>query len=229
MTGALKIVRNTSTISDMKSASNSTAEAVKAFVRRKPAGEPFTTSELLGLGKRAAIDQALSRMARADALDRVAPGVYVRPQSSKYVSRVMPSPENVARAIARASGSAVEVHGAEAAREFGLTTQVPMQPVFATSGRSRTIRYGASTIEMRHRAPKRMLLAGRPAGRAFAALMYLGNGKVTDETIEVIRERLPEAEFDLLASSGARASMPAWLSDVFHGYENTHEERLADA
>jgi hypothetical protein len=208
----------------MKSGTQSTARAVETYVEERPAGEPFATSELLGLGTRAAIDQALSRLAKAGTIERLASGIYVRSRVSKYVGKVVPTPEEVAHAAARSTGSVVEVHGAEAAREFGLSTQVPVQPMFVTSGRSREIPYGEVTIVLRHAAPRHMILAGRPAGRAFAALLYLGRNEVTHEVIEAVRHRLSAAEFELLAS--ARAQMPSWMSDVFCSYEAAQEPGL---
>ncbi len=191
-------------------------EAVRAHVSALPPGEPFTSPDLLRFGTRASVDQALSRLVRAGVIDRITRGVFARPRTNPYVGKVPPAPEKVARALARASDSVMEVHGSEAAREFGLTTQVPMRPVYVTSGRSRIVHAGGVEIQMRHVADSRLLLAGRPAGRAFAALMYLGKNEVTPCTIKSIKHRLPPQEFDALLS--AASSMPSWLSDVFYRY-----------
>ena len=146
-------------------------ESVRAHVSALAPGEPFTSSDLLPVGTRASVDQALSRLVRAGVIDRITRGVFARPRTNPYVGKVPPAPKEVARAVARSSDSVMEVHGAEAAREFGLTTQVPMRQVYLTSGRSRIINAGGVEIQMRHVADSRLLLAGRPAGRAFAALM----------------------------------------------------------
>ncbi|MGH3731781.1 MAG: DUF6088 family protein [Acidimicrobiales bacterium] len=199
----------------------STSEAVVETVLSRPAGEPFTTSELLELGTRAGVDHALSRLAGAGTIERLAPGLFVRPRQSKYVGNAATSPEKIVQAIARKSRSLVEVHGAQAAREFGFTTQVSMRPVFVTTGPAREIAYGTSTIVLRHAAPSRMLLAGRPAGRAFAALMYLGRNLVTEEMIATIQAKLPTEEFEALCQ--ARASMPSWLNDVLYRYERAQD------
>ncbi len=191
-------------------------ESVRAHVSTLAPGEPFTSSDLLPVGTRASVDQALSRLVRADVIERIARGVFARPRTNPYVCNVTPSPEQVARAVARSTGSVIEVHGAEAAREFGLTTQVPMRPVYLTSGRSRTMQAAGVEIQMRHVADSRLLLAGRPAGRAFAALMYLGKNEVTTSTIKAIKRRLPPREFEALLSSAS--SMPSWLSDAFYRF-----------
>jgi hypothetical protein len=211
----------------MKRTYVSTSKAVTETVLGKPLGEPFTSSELLELGTRAGVDHALSRLSGAGTIERLAPGLFVRPRQSKYVANVATSPEKIVEAIARKSQSLVEVHGAQAAREFGFTTQVSMRPVFVTTGPAREIPYGKSTIVLRHAAPSRMLLAGRPAGRAFSALMYLGRNLVTEETITMIQAKLPTEEFEALYQ--ARASMPSWLNDILYRYERAMNSTAARA
>jgi hypothetical protein len=223
----LAFVRKTSTISDMKKYERSVTNEIKGFVEQYPEGEPFSTSELLGMGTRSAVDKALSRLATARIIERVVPGIYVRPRTSRYVGKVMPTPAQVAEAAVRATGSVLEVSGAEAAREFGLTTQVPMQSTFVTSGPSRTIKYGASTIVLRHAAPKHMLFAGEQAGRAYAALRYLGKGGITTTMIERVRERLEENEFNKLVSNSSRSQMPGWISEALYSYERSRENDVS--
>jgi hypothetical protein len=195
-------------------------------VNALPPGEPFTSSDLLPVGTRASVDQALSRLVRAGTIERLTRGVFVRPRTSPHVGKVPTSPEKVVKAVARSSGSVIEVHGAEAAREFGLTTQVTMRPVYLTSGRSRIVHVGSVDIHMRHVADSRLLLAGTPAGRAFAALMYLGKNEVTGDTIQTIRHSLPPSEFEALASSVS--SMPSWLSDAFYRHKPPAREAAVD-
>jgi hypothetical protein len=211
----------------MKQVSESISKAVTETVLGKPLGEPFTTSELLELGTRGGVDHALSRLSVAGTIERLAPGLFVRPRQSEYVAKVATSPEKIVEAIARKSQSIVEVHGAQAAREFGFTTQVSMRPVFVTTGRAREIPYGKSSIVLRHAAPSRMVLAGRPAGRAFAALMYLGRELVTEEKIAVIQDKLTTQEFEALCQ--ARSLMPSWLSDILYRYERAAKSAMTYA
>ena len=66
-------------------------------------------------------------------IERLSRGVFVRPRKDRFVDNVFPGLGDVVRAIARDRGEIVQVHGAEAARRFGLTTQAPTTPVFHTS------------------------------------------------------------------------------------------------
>lgn len=193
----------------------SVPERIRAHVATMPEGEPFTVRELLAFGPRTAVDQALSRMAGAGELERPTRGVYARPKMSAVLGRMVPvAPEKVVLAIARSNGTKVRVHGAEAARRFGLSTQMPLHPVYATTGRSRRVKVGSGEVVLRHASPQRMELAGRPAGEALAALLYLGKTEVSTETVQRIRQALGTEEFEVLRR--AVTAMPAWLADLMY-------------
>src|ERR1700689_2007555 len=119
-----------------------TAEAIRTQIGKIPIGEPFTSTQFRRLGRGAAVDQTLARLVKQEHIVRIARGVFVQPKKSKYVGPVMPEPGKVAQAVASAHGETIQVHGAEAARVFGLTTQMPMQSVFYTSGPGRKMKIG---------------------------------------------------------------------------------------
>lgn len=201
-----------------KGHSGSVPGRIRAYVATIPEGQPFTVRELLSIGPRTAVDQAVSRMVRTGEIERAVRGVYSRPKMSPAFGRKVPvEPEKVVTALARSNGTKVQAQGAEAARRFGLTTQMPLRPVYATTGRSRRLRVGSREVLLRHASPQRMELAGRPAGEALAALLYLGRSEVTVEVINRIREALGPKEFEALRSSVT--SMPAWMSDLMHATE----------
>jgi hypothetical protein len=188
------------------------AEQIRQRVKELPIGEPFTPSALLECGTRASVDQALSRMVKAGAITRVTRGLFVRPEMNRFVGKVMPAPIKVAETIAKTTGSIVQVHGAEAARQFELTTQVPTQPVFSTSGPSKRIRVGKMEIRLQHVCQRKLALAGRPAGLALAALWYMGKNEVSPLLIGKIQQKLSVTEFEALKS--VTSAMPSWMSDA---------------
>jgi len=192
-----------------------TAQAIRERIAAQPAEEPFTPALFAGLGSRAAIDQTLMRLTRQGVIERIGRGLYIVPKVSRFGLKSMPSPEAVARVVAE--GAPIEVHGAEAARRFGLSTQVPAQPVFYTTGSSRTVRLGNLRVRLQHVAARKLVLAGRPAGQALAALWYLGREHVSPDTIEQIAARLPPDEFEALRR--VKSSMPAWMVEALRRYE----------
>jgi hypothetical protein len=192
---------------------------IRNRINEIPQGEPFSGSVFAGVGTRAAMDQSLSRLVKAAELERLAPGVFVRPKSNPYVGKVMPSAHAVAEAVANSIGAKVDVHGAEALRRFGLTTQMPTQAVFYTTGPSRHLKLGQMAVMLQHVAARKLALAGRPAGLALSALWYLGRGAVTPEVIATIAQKLGPDEF--LALCAAKTHMPAWMADTLFRYEQS--------
>ena len=192
----------------------STARAVRAAVARLPKGKPFTGTRFAALGSRSAVDRTLSRLVAEGAILRVAHGVFIRPRTSRFVGAVVPDLHEVVETMARGNGETVQIHGAEAARRFGLSTQVPTAPVFHTSASSRTIRIGSVTVRMVHTSNRRRLqFAGEAVGAALSALWYLGKNNVTPETVATIAAALGPAEFERLRA----ADMPAWMAKAFAG------------
>jgi len=137
-------------------------------------------------------------------------------KQSRFVGNVMPDVSRVIQVIAKSQGETIQVHGAEAARRFKLSTQMPTTPVFYTSGPTREIRIGDLKVKLMHTSSQRKLQhAGKKPGLALSALWYLGKENVNSEVVRRIKEGLSEEEFETLRSS----RMPAWMSQVFEQYE----------
>ena len=202
-----------------------TTFSVQQYIQRTPRGQPFTTSVLMKYGARAAVDQALSRLASAGKIIRLTRGVYVRPEKNRYVGQVLPEPFKVAEVIAKKTNETIQVSGAEAARQFGLSTQVPAQPVFLTTGQSRQFKIGSLEVTLKHVSRKKIPLAGSRAGLAIVALWYIGKGQVTIQILQQIQKNLTPKEFETFMSS--TEYMPAWMSNAVLHFKINKEENCA--
>ena len=172
-------------------------------------GTLLCPSALLHLGTRAAVDQALSRLARKGELMRVCQGVYVRPIQTRFGPRP-PSIGKVLTSLSALWGETIVPCGEMAANALGLISQVPVRQVHLTSGPNRKLNLGGLVVELRH-APRWQLVAPhRPAGDAVRALAWLGPEEV-DENLGVIEKRLSPRDLEELAAT--RAVMPAWLAE----------------
>jgi hypothetical protein len=173
-----------------------------------PEGALIRAKELLHLGSRAAVDQALGRLSQRNELMRVARGVYVRPVQTRFGKRA-PAPEKVVANIAASRAEMVVNNGAAAANALGLTTQVPTKLVYLTSGRNRRLHLGKQIVELKH-APSWMLLPSQPAaGEAVRALNWIGQHGAP-EALETLRHKLSASTVEELAA--VRSALPAWLS-----------------
>ncbi len=192
----------------------SNAESIRQKIEELPVGQPFTPAAFLSLAERSSIDKTLARLVRAGWLSRPTRGVFVRPKKSKF-GAVPPEPIEIA--LAKMHGAPVEIHGAEAVRRFGLSTQVPIRPVYYTTGRSRTFNIGNVSVRLQHVSPRKLVYPGTKVGMAISALWYLGKEQVNSEVFEAIRSRLSSAEY--VALKAVAPQMPCWMADALHKYE----------
>lgn len=174
-----------------------------------PESAPLCPSALLHLGNRAAVDQALSRLARSGALMRICHGIYMRPIRTRF-GQCAPSVDKAIAALSALWGETIVPCGGAAANYLGLTAQNPVREVYLTSGSSRLLHFGGFTVELRH-APRWQLAAPhRKAGTVIRALAWLGPEDI-EGGLDAVLPGLSADELDDLAA--ARAVMPNWMTE----------------
>jgi hypothetical protein len=179
-------------------------------VRGSGRGRVFTSGDFLDLGTRAAVDQALSRLNRQGRLRRIKAGLYYFPTFSQFLDReVPPKATEIASAIARKNGWAIQASGATAANGLGLSTQVPAQVVLRTDGTSGTTDVAGIKIELRHTAPRFFLRGRRHSGQLLQALRWLGPNGVNQQAIKRLKRILPPEAKEELRRDLEKA--PMWL------------------
>ncbi|WIG94054.1 DUF6088 family protein [Myxococcus sp. SDU36] len=194
----------------------SLAESIMKEASERSEGTPLLAKEFLHLGSRAAVDQALSRLARQERLMRASRGIYVLPVKTRFGVRP-PSVPKVVEALAQAKGEQWAPHGAATANALGMTTQVPVRTVYLTSGSNRRLRLGAQEIELRHAPAWQLALPNEPAGQIIRALAWLGS-KEGRERLPFLRRTLSPSVLQQLFA--ARARLPAWMAQQVGAFAN---------
>ena len=184
------------------------AHQILEYAGTLPEGSNLVAKALLHLGERAAVDQALSRLTRTGHILRASRGIYVLPVESRFGTRA-PETSRVVEAWAAQRGETVVGHGAGAANTLGLTTQVPVRQIFLTSGRSRKLKLGGQTVELRHAPPWQLIYPGQAAGDVIRSLAWLGPSG-SETALKELRRKLPASELKQVAN--ARARLPTWLA-----------------
>lgn len=176
-------------------------------IKYTPKGQPFGIGRFADAGSHTALAKTLSRLAASGELERLSRGIYMRPKLSPFAGHVRPSTKSVLRIIARRNREIIQVHGAEAVRSFGLSTQTQIKPVFYTSGSSRKVKVGSRLIHLLHVSPRKLQHAGTDVGLALCALFYLGKKGMNDTVITNIKAKMTSSEFKKLTDS----EMPVWM------------------
>jgi len=176
-------------------------------------GKSVSMADLMDLGSRAAVDQALSRLVRKGTIRRVGRGLYAWPQYSTLLNQpASPSPDDLARAWARQYGLRIIPSGAYAANLLGISTQVPAKIIYYTNGRTQTVKLGAYSVKFLNRGPKTMDVTGRLAPHVFQALRYLGANGVTPYVVARLRRLLKPRDKADLKRNLCRAT--GWMKSV---------------
>ena len=171
------------------------ADTVQAKVllrmRRLGPGKVHTSKDFLDLGSRAAVDQVLSRLVEHRTIKRLGRGLYYIPRFNQSLGiESAPDVDEVARTLARQTGSRIVPSGAVAANRLGLSTQVPAKPVYLTDGRTRTVRVGNVAVLLKHAPPKDLPLGNPESALVFQGLRYMGKDAVGTNVIASLRQTL---------------------------------------
>lgn len=202
-----------------------TASALlKKYIDELPAGKSFPSNVLRMFATADNIRQFLSRQVKAGIIKRVARGIFVKPAKSKLAGEILPSAFDIAASLSKSTGEIITVQGAEAARILQLTTQVPMQLIFYTSGNTRILKFNHKKIKLKHVNPSRLVAAGTTPGLVICALNFVGRDNVTSKIIKKIKSVVSATEFS--ETIALIEKMPAWMADVFYRYQKEHADDL---
>lgn len=192
-------------------------ELVRNHINSIPRGKPFAIRSIDGNASYANVRQVLSRLVKAGKIMRATRGIYVRPKEVPHLGKVLPSSEEIIKAIINQTGEVIAVHGAEAVHRLNLSTQVPMQSIFYTTGNTRRIKVGKLEITLKHVSPSKLVKPGTATCLVVSALWYLGKNQVNSEIIAKIKQRLKPEEFSELFKHSEQ--MPAWMVEALNQYQ----------
>lgn len=189
------------------------AKRLLEHARTLPEGAPLRAKELLHLGSREAVDQAMTRLARSGEFSRISRGVYMASTRGRFGIKTPPLP-TLLKALSSATGEVFAIHGAAAANALGISTQVPMKPVYLTSGRSRRLKVGGQELDLRHAPDWQLLLPDERAGDALRAMSWSGRAEA-GSLLKQLRGKLTASDRDTLLM--LRGRVPSWLAQEISG------------
>ena len=175
-------------------------------------GKIFFPDSFSKIGSDDAIHQALKRLSEKGILLRIAHGIYLSPKTDPELGILYPSIDEIAKAIAKRDKARIIPTGIQALNLLGLSTQVPMKVVYLTDGAQRNITIGNQSIKFKKTSPKNLAVKGEISGLVLQAFREIGNGKVSDEQLRIIRELLRK-ENSAIVKNDARLA-PAWISKI---------------
>lgn len=162
---------------------------------------------------RSAIQKALIKLAKEKVIVRIVRGVYFKPKISRIVKGaiVCPMSWDMIMFICNRNNETIQIHGGIAANRLRLSTQVPLNRVFLTSGYSRKLYFCGSPVKFIHTSDKRKLQhSGTNVGLAISAMYYLGKNILDKTIVKKIKEYLAEDEYEHLK----KTDLPVWMKKL---------------
>ena len=158
------------------------------------------------------VGSVLSELTTEGMLVKIAHGIYAKPRRSKF-GVVLPSVDKVVQAIATRDNAEVLPSGMTALNALGLSTQVPMNYTYLTTGSERTVNLSNRKVVLKRGVPKNFCYGTRLISLLVQALKALKKENVGDSELNLIRQLvLKETDKDTLVKDVDM--MPAWMKRI---------------
>lgn len=165
-----------------------------------------------------AIRKVLQRLEDEKLLIRIAPGIYYYPKiDTQYGLGVLhPSMLDIAEAIAHRDKTTIVPTGAYALNMLGLSTQVPVNAVFYTTGSARRVPIGEGKgIQFIHTSSaKRFAYHSRLMMLLVSAMRDIGKDQLSDDQLSIIKQHLTNVSAEEFSHDIQLA--PMWVRKTLH-------------
>lgn len=191
-------------------------EQIRNMIKSCPRGSIFFPEDFSFVGSVKLVNTALTRISDEGMIVRLAPGIYCYPKiDDKYgMGQLMPSIDEIAHAISKRDKSRIVPTGTYALNILGLSTQLQTNVVYYTDGSPRRINVGngRGILFKRSSEMKRFAYKSELMQLIVSALREIGNGKITENELDIIANRLKEVgDVDF---NNDIALAPAWVQKL---------------
>ncbi len=156
-------------------------------------GSLFSPSDFYDMASRDAVASSLKRLWQTGTIRHLTHGWYDYPRQDEILGEMEPELSTLIKAIEKKENMTLYPSEAQAAYSFGLTQQVPMNPVFIAL-RPMKVSWGQHKLLIK-KAPAKTLLIGNPRHVALSqALKWIGVENITAEQAHALRVMFNAAE-----------------------------------
>lgn len=171
----------------------------------------FFISDYTNLGSAETIRKILHEATLSGLLEKAGHGIYIKPKVSRFGNVPVPL-EKIAREIADRDKCEILPTGSTAANLIGLSTQVPMNLSYITTGSTRTIKIGERKISFRHASPKNFAAKGRVMPLLIQGIREIGEENISETEFEAIRRFINKQQDAYLQEDLPLA--PVWIQKI---------------
>lgn len=190
------------------------AQIVKERIEAGKQGVIYFVNSFSDLQNDQTVTKSLQRLSEEGFLIRISKGVYLYPETTRF-GTMNPSIDEIVKSIAERDNVSILPTGSTALNKLGLSTQVPMNAVFLTTGSTRTIKIGNRKVLFKHSAPRNFVYKGMLMPLIVESLKELGENNIDGETYKKLGKiisSLPESDFATFIEDLQYA--PQWIRTI---------------
>lgn len=158
------------------------------------------------------VGSILSELTTEGVLVKIAQGIYAKPRKSRF-GIVLPSVDKIIQAIAARDNAEILPSGMTALNTLGLSTQVPVNYTYLTTGSERTVKLLNRNVILKRGVPKNFCYKTRLVSLLVQALKTLKKENIGQEELQAIMQ-LVSKEPDKQALMKDVDLMPVWMKRI---------------
>ncbi len=171
----------------------------------------FFITDYTDLGSAETIRKILHEATLNGFLEKAGHGIYFKPKNSRF-GKVPLSLERIAREIAERDKCRILPTGSMAANLIGLSTQVPMNLSYITTGSTRTVDIGGRKISFRHASPKNFSAQGSVIPILVQGMREIGEENISGSDFDAIKRFIDKQQDPFLDEDLQLA--PVWIQRI---------------
>jgi hypothetical protein len=172
----------------------------------------YMLADFYGAGNYEAVKKAVLRLTSEGKLLRVKKGIYESPYYSSFLQEeVEASPLDIAKKIARKNRWTIAPSGNTALNALGLSTQVPVEYHFVSSGTNKEVELGGIKLYFKHIPPKEIAGISSKSALVIEAIKALGRTGMNDSARARIASLLFDTEKERLAHESKTSRV--WVAE----------------
>ena len=186
---------------------------IRKHIENAPDGKVFFISDFSNMNiSEKSVSRALYAAVERGTIIRLANGIYLRPKRTAF-GIAYPSVDELIVKIAKHDKAKVMPCGDNALNILGLSTQVPTNYTYLTTGSSRRLTIGNRHITLKRRVPRNFAFKTKLGALLTQALKTLGKNNVGKQELAQI-QALIKKEKNIEAVKEDIKLMPIWIRNT---------------
>lgn len=187
-------------------------QRIEEEIKRGPKNSIYVLADFYDAGNYEAVKKAVLRLTSEGKLLRVKRGIYESPYYSSFLQEeVEASPLDVAKKIAKKNRWTIAPSGNTALNALGLSTQVPAEYHFVSSGTNKEVDLGGIKLYFKHVPPKEIAGISAKSALIIEAIKALGRTGMDDSARTKIGSLLSDTEKERLARESRTSRV--WVAE----------------